>query len=171
VVRSAIMAKPANPWVKALQDKKAAVDLHPDVLRAVLRMNPGMRGGDRSTEEVASTLLADLPRKAPGQALPFADGKFKNVFDDMLTSFEGELQTELKKLDDKRQAIDLEQKKTLHAFLERIVSFLVEVQPGPLSDLGREVIREHLDFLHALKTDVTELSRRVREESERYTKK
>ena len=163
-----MVEKKANPWVKALKQKKAPIDLHPDVLRAVLKMNPDMRGGDKSTEEVGQLLMNDLPVKGPAGPGAINEGKFKNVFSDMLTEFNKELDAEVKALELKRKELDQQESKVRDTFVERIIEFLAEVQPGPLSNAGREIYQKHLDFFKRLRVDAAEISRRAREKSETY---
>jgi hypothetical protein len=165
------MTKKPNPWVAALQKKKSAVDLHPDVLRAVLKMNPGMRGGDRSTEEVGQALMADLPTISGGpQPEQVPESRFRRVFGDMLTEFQQMYNKERVALDERKKQIEREEQSLRQSYLDRVAEFLAEVQPGPMTEGAREVLLENIELVRALKVEISDINRRVREMSAAYKK-
>ena len=151
------MAKKPNPWAKGLKKKKAPVDLHPDVLRAVLRVNPDLRGGDRSTEQVAEGLMDGLPGKAPGP-MSRAEGQLKRAFDDLLRDMRERVAAQLAECEQARTQLALRETQIREESLAHIADFLAEKDPGAVSQDNREVLQRHYELRRLLRAEISDIN-------------
>ncbi len=79
----------------------------------------------------------------------------------LLEESQAELDCELADLDKALADIDKEENTMLAQYRREVVTFLIEAQPGPLSELARQVLREHLSLLDKLRCTATALSSQI----------
>jgi hypothetical protein len=152
------MAKKNNPWTKALKEKKAPVDLHPDVLRAVLRVNPQMRGGDRSTEQVAEGLMADLPSTQKAAAIP---PEARSLLRDGIALLGADLNADMKDIERARSELAAREAAVRERHLARLVDLLARHAPGALSAQTRELLQTNIELRRALRVEVSDIQRLI----------
>jgi len=160
------MAKKDNPWTKALKKKKAPVDLHPDVLRAVLRVNPSMRGGDRSTEQVAEGLMADLPGMSPASPPTDLSPEARHALLESMALLSQDLGADLRDLERARAELDARENATRQRYVDRLVDLVHRHNPGGLGTEVRELLQAQADLRRRLRLDVADIARLVTNKKE-----
>ncbi len=137
-----------------------------EILAKVLEINPGMRMGEKSTQEMSEYLMQSV--RESKQAPKFSDDRFVAVFRGMLGELEAEFDREVLDVKNKRKALEDEEKQLQITARDRIVDFLANAQPGPLSDLAKAVLRPHSKVLSRLGVPMAALSRMIREKSAEF---
>jgi len=126
-------------------------------LRAVLRVNPDLRGGDRSTEQVAEGLMDGLPGKAPGP-MSRAEGQLKRAFDDLLHEVHQQVAAQLGECEAQREQITAREAQIREESLGRIADFLAAKDPGAVSTDNRDVLQRHYELRRLLRAEISDIN-------------
>lgn len=135
------------------------------VVQQVLKVNPELKG-NRDVQEFSHELLASVRSNSAPQNV--SSERFIRVFLDMLSQFEREFEEARVQLLERAEAVKAARQASKAELQEMIVVFLSAVQPGPLTDEAREVLRAHLEFFQALGGNLQTLSRVLRERDVNY---
>jgi len=134
-----------------------------EILKKVLEVNPSLRVGEQTPEQMTDDLLASI--RASKQAPKFSDERFFAAFRGMLGEIEGLVDRDLTALARRREPLVAARKQALERVRERLVEFLAAAHPGAVPDAAKDVLRAYEKLLAAIGATISDLNRCVRERS------
>ena len=133
------------------------------ILEKVLSINPHLRQGDVSTQEMSDQLVASV--KATKRSRTFSDDKFVAVLRGMLTDLEASLNEQFRPFVTRQTSIDNKVQQQHDTMCTRLVEFFAGANPGPLSESAKALLREQNALLESLGLSINTLDRLVRTRS------
>lgn len=134
-----------------------------EILAKVLEVNPDLRMGDMSAEEMSEHLMQTV--RESRQAPKFSAERFVSVFTAMLSDVEERFGKGVQPIHDALHAVDVAEQALKEKALEQLLLFLAHAQPGALSEQAREILKKNMSAFGRLNLPLAQLSVMIREKS------